>query len=276
MDGALLRTDVLAEGMAKALTLRPWALLGACLLFPLGGRPAFKRRIAHIAPIDAAALPYREAFLEHLRSERARGRRLLLATAADAGPAEAVAAHLGLFDAVLASDGRVNRKGRRKAEAIEAHVGSRFAYAGDSAIDLQVWRHAQAIVLAGASGSVMRRAGRLGKPIEATFPRDRNSVRTWLAFLQPTLTLPAIAMAGLAGALIGPGPASALFAAAAATASLVGMAGLISVLRIPADRARPPLRANPFASGALPVHQALIAAAAFLPLTVLFLALLLV
>ena len=60
-----------------------------------------------------------------------------LATAADRRTAEAVAAHVGLFDTVEASDGAHNLKGQGKAERLAERFPSGFVYAGDHAADLK-------------------------------------------------------------------------------------------------------------------------------------------
>jgi phosphoserine phosphatase len=64
-------------------------------------------------------LPYREPLLSYLRNEREKGRRIVLATAAHESIARAVAAHLGVFDEVIASaDGR-NLKGQANSPRAE-------------------------------------------------------------------------------------------------------------------------------------------------------------
>jgi phosphoserine phosphatase len=169
MDGTLLETDVLAEGMRKVWRERPSGFLEALLRLAMGGRPSFKRRIAALAQLDIDALPVRSDFLAWLQSEKAGGREVWLATAADRVTAEKVAARFNLFDGVLASDGAVNLKAHAKRRALESRFPDGFAYAGDSAADLAVWRRARAIVLVGAGARVTARATALDTPVERTF-----------------------------------------------------------------------------------------------------------
>ncbi|KAF0172729.1 MAG: haloacid dehalogenase-like hydrolase [Hyphomonadaceae bacterium] len=169
MDGTLLETDVLAEGMRKVWRERPLGFLDALLRLAMGGRPPFKRRIAALASLDIDALPVRTDFLEWLRSEKANGRKLWLATAADRATAEKVAARFDLFDGVLASDGAVNLKAGAKARALATHFPEGFVYAGDSAADLAVWRRAKGIVLVCAPRGVEQRARILGATVERVF-----------------------------------------------------------------------------------------------------------
>jgi phosphoserine phosphatase len=169
MDGTLLETDVLAEGMRKVWRERPLGFFDASLRLAMGGRPPFKRRIAALAQLDIDALPARHDFLAWLQNEKAGGRAVWLATAADRLTAEQVAARFGLFDGVMASDGAVNLKADAKARALAARFPEGFAYAGDSAADLAVWGRAKGIVLVGASPDVAARAKALGLPLEREF-----------------------------------------------------------------------------------------------------------
>lgn len=170
MDGTLLETDVLAEGMRRVWRASPLIFASACTALALGGRPPFKRAIAAAAALDIDALLVRTEFLNWLVAEKASGRTLCLATAADRITAEKVGARIGLFDQILASDGAVNLKAHAKRRALEARFPDGFAYAGDSAADLAVWAGAKAIVLVGARPSVATRAKALGVPVEREFP----------------------------------------------------------------------------------------------------------
>jgi 4-hydroxybenzoate polyprenyltransferase len=101
LDGVLARTDTLHEGLLRLLKRQPY-LAPAVLGWSLRG-PAFLRaEVARRVELDVTLLPYDEVLLSRLSEERARGRRVVLATSADRRVAEAVAAHLGLFDAVHA------------------------------------------------------------------------------------------------------------------------------------------------------------------------------
>ena len=97
--------------------------------------------------------------------EKAAGRAIVLATAADAVLAEQLASRLGFIDQVFASDGQRNLKGSAKAELLSRLFPAGFIYAGDSHADLPVWVHASGIVLVNARRSVAEAARALGKPM---------------------------------------------------------------------------------------------------------------
>ena len=86
LDGTLVRTDTLLEGMIALLgAMRLATLLGGFAAGPAG----LKARVAATAPFDPALLPYNEAMLDYIRGERAKGRRIVLATAANEAVADA-------------------------------------------------------------------------------------------------------------------------------------------------------------------------------------------
>src|SRR5262245_58610757 len=117
LDGTLVRGDTLHEQFLRALLRRPLAALGIPFAI-VRGRAALKRRLSETRPPAAETLTYQPDLLDYLRREKQRGRELVLATAADARIAESVAAHLKIFDRVIASDGVHNLKGAAKAEQL--------------------------------------------------------------------------------------------------------------------------------------------------------------
>src|ERR1700722_9584334 len=104
LDGTLIRGNVLWECVLMLLKTRPLLIL-RLPIWLLAGRASLKRKLAAKAHLDPARLSYRQPILDLLRQEKASGRRLALATAADRQIAEVVSDHLGLFDEVHASDG---------------------------------------------------------------------------------------------------------------------------------------------------------------------------
>ena len=156
MDGVLVHTDTTTEAVFTLVRDNP----AAALLVPLWllkGRAYLKRRIAERVDIDPARLPYNHRFVAYLKAERAAGRRLVLATAADAAYGERVAAHLGLFDAVIGSDGTVDLSGPRKLEAIRDLTGDGpFGYAGNHRQDLPILEHARTPIVVNPEPALRR------------------------------------------------------------------------------------------------------------------------
>jgi phosphoserine phosphatase len=158
LDGTLITGDTLLLSMARLARERPWTLLA--LPFALArGRAQLKQAVSDRVALDPAALPYRMSVLAFVREQRASGRRVFLATAADRRIADGVAAHLGLFEGVVASDGRTNAKGSGKVEAIRRALGDgEFDYMGDHLADLPVLRAARYGYLVAPSAALLERA----------------------------------------------------------------------------------------------------------------------
>ncbi len=182
LDGTLTPTDTLIESIIQLVKRSPADLL-RCPFWLLGGRAAFKEMVARRAILPVEHLPYRETLLGYLRGEKEKGRRIILATAAHRSIAEDVSRHLGIFEAVLASDAQHNLKGQVKLEAIRKAVGGDFAYAGDSRADIPIWEASKAAILVCASkrtGEAIRRK----VPIEREFARETIGLAVWLHALR--------------------------------------------------------------------------------------------
>ena len=265
LDGTLLRTDTLIEGFCALAASRS---VGPVLLRLLKGRAAFKQAVAAAAPLDPALLPYNETLLAYLRQQKAAGRYLVLATAADRRVAEAIAAYLGLFNEVIASDGTRNLKGEAKARALVDRFGANgFCYAGNARSDLAIWRQAGAVILVNApAGVVARVRGRMKVELAiadqpAVGPellramRPHQWVKNILA-LVPILAAHALTQpSAWIGGLV-------MFISFCCTASSIYL--INDLMDIRADRIHPRKRFRPFAAGTLPAPTAVLAAAVLL------------
>jgi 4-hydroxybenzoate polyprenyltransferase/phosphoserine phosphatase len=253
LDGTLIRSDTLIEGVFALSCSRQIA--PSLLRLAREGRAGFKQAVARHAVLDPALLPYNQELLAYLRRQKEAGREIVLVTAADRAVADAIAAHLGLFDAVLASDGTRNLKGSAKAEALCARYGRKgFVYAGNARSDLAVWGEAGAIILVDTPGDVAARARTL-RPVEAEFAGREPAVRAALRAMRPhqwvknlLVFIPIVT----SHELTEPGvwlAAMAMFIAFCAVASAIYIVNDLTDLA--ADRRHPRKRLRPFASGAL-------------------------
>ncbi|MEO9190554.1 MAG: UbiA family prenyltransferase [Acetobacteraceae bacterium] len=254
LDGTLLRTDILHESTLSLVGNEPWQVL-RLPLWLLEGKAQLKRRIANRVELDIATLPFHTELLEWIRTEQARGRRIVLCSASDAKFVAKVADHLGLFSEFIASDGVVNLSSHRKAEALVERYGARgFDYAGNSQADVAVWRQARRAVTVAASASV-RRAAAGSATVEREFLRTPAGLEVWLRalrlhqwvknllvfltlvashrFLEPPLLIATVV---------------AFFAFGLCASSVYVLNDLIDM---PNDRAHPRKRSRPFAAGAL-------------------------
>lgn len=267
LDGTLLRGDILQESFWAALAQHWWAPLAAARALASGGRPALKRRLAELGPVQPARLPYDEGVIALLQRWRAAGGRTALVTAADAGLARAVAAHLGLFDEVHGSEPGRNLKGPVKAAFLADRFGTGgYVYVGDAPADLPVWRGAAGAVTVTPSARLRARveatmaeaeAGAGDRPV-THLPATAHAAATWLRALRPhqwaknlLVFLPMLAAHQLDAVTLGQSALAFLSFSLIASAIYV----LNDLLDLDADRAHPRKRLRPFASGALPLAQ---------------------
>ena len=268
LDGTLIASDTLWESLLLLVRNHPLDL--AKLPFWLmRGKAEFKSMLAGRVQPDPALLPYRSHVLEFLRAEHAHGRTLLLATGADQRIAQSIADHLQIFDGVLASDSKRNCTGATKLEMIRQHLGpeTAFDYAGDSAADLEIWRHARQKILVNVKSGVTAALPQ-DRPPERVFQSEQSWWRSLLRAMRPhqwpknvLLFVPMIAGHQIKD-LHKLASAGLMFLAMGSIASSVYLVN--DLLDLAADRRHPTKRARPFASGAVSIPIGLIASAALL------------
>jgi len=161
LDGTLIREDVTQLTLSKYLKQNP--LRGVKVLFWfLNGRAFLKKKLAEFIKIDVSNLSYNPAVIKLIKEAKKKGQLVILATAADHSIAQEVAQHCGLFDDVIASDGRLNQRAAQKAKTLMKVYGEKnFIYVGNSKDDLKVWPHAQKAIAANVSLSVARKLKKL-------------------------------------------------------------------------------------------------------------------
>jgi 4-hydroxybenzoate polyprenyltransferase/phosphoserine phosphatase len=263
LDGTLIKSDLLWESLVRLLQRNP-LYLPLVPLWLARGRAGLKEQLAARVAVDAARLPYHEPFLEFLREERRSGRPIFLVTASDRRMAEPVAAHLGLFAEVIASDGRTNLRGKNKAAKLVERFGERgFDYAGNSAVDLPVWAQSRRALVVNASPGLEARARKLG-PVDRVFPTLGSGWRAWLQALRPhqwvknlIIFVPLVTSHKITQF---PLAIEALLAFIAFSLCASAVYVFNDLCDIDADRHHPAKRTRPFAAGALPLQAGLLAA----------------
>ena len=270
LDGTLIATDLLWEGLFLLLRQHPWALF----LVPfwlLKGPAQLKLEISRRVTIDPASLPYRQDVLARLNDERAAGRKLILATGTPRKFAEAIAQHLGLFDAVIATDGTHNLTSGRKADAlISAYGDGGFDYAGNSRHDLRVFDAARAAIVVAPDRHAKRwHADHGGELISAPRPTLRTiakmlRVHQWLK--NSLIAVPMVLSHEYLNL-------SMIFACVLAFISFSTAASAIYIVNdffdLALDRRHPTKRNRPLASGLVSAPFGMAAVAILLPISFL-------
>ncbi len=263
LDGTLLQTDTAQERFVLLLQRDPWRL-AQLPLWLWRGRPAFKYEMASRTRLPVEQLPVSTGFLEFLHAERAIGRRLILATGADAKSAAEVARRFGIFDEILSTDREINLTAERKRRRLVDRFGEKgFDYAGNSRADLPVWRAAREAIAVNAPATVLRRARSIAN-VTRVFEPPRSGAAGILQVLEPgrwienlLLVIPFLTTGGPAR----PGSPAALALALAAFCLCSSSASIINALgAIGENRNASRTRSRPLASGQTPIMEAVVLA----------------
>ncbi len=235
LEGALTPVDVSVEALLSLLRQAPAALLS--LPFWLRrGRSRMNREIAARVTLDTARLPLNRELLEWLQGQRAGGRRLVLVSAADARIAGQIAAQVGLFDEVIAGDGKTTLSGGTK----RALLIERFGDAGFEYVAHGFTPDAAAAAAPRRTSLVWIKAMRLHQWV-------KNALIFIPALLAHQVLVPTVFAQSAAAFLA--------FGLCASSVYLVN-----DLLDLTADRQHPRKRERPFASGALSARSGLAAA----------------
>ena len=257
LDGTLVRSDTLVDSTLALARQSPADLL-KLPGWLRGGKAALKRHITQAVELDVIHLPYNGKLLSYLEEQHASGRPLYLATAADSALANRVAAHVGLFTGVLASDGTHNLAGENKLAAFQERFPEGFCYIGNASADLPLLTACAAagaeVLIANPTAGLL--AGLRARKIvpSRSFVERTSPVKAWMKAIRlhqwaknVLIFLPLLlAHARAAGLIAGAVVAFLSFGLCASATYIIN-----DLLDVEADRIHPRKRRRPFASGDL-------------------------
>jgi 4-hydroxybenzoate polyprenyltransferase len=271
LDGTLVKSDTLVDAVLILARQQP----GSPLHWPRWvskGKASFKREVTGRAIIDVEHLPYNQALLEYLREQRALGRRIYLATAADQNFAEQVAAHFGdLFDGVLASDGTLNLAGSNKLRAFQDRFPGGFTYIGNAMPDRSLLAASVQPMAANPHRSLRRALHRDKTVLHREFQDRRPFGKVLLKAIRlhqwaknVLVFLPVILAHDLTLSTLTASVMAFFSLSFCASATYI----INDLLDIEADRRHPRKRARPFASGDLSPFSGIAIVAGFFAISV--------
>jgi len=181
LDKTLIQTDSLDEAVISLIFQNPLKIL----LLPFWlfkGKAYFKTQLSHHVNLDPKLLPYNMEVISYIQN--AHDRKIILVTGAHHKFADVIAAHLGLFNQVIATDETVNLTGKNKRDFLVKKFGEgQFDYIGDSHKDLPVWEKARQGILVNPSPSVRKKAKSKGN-IESELNNKKSIFRTLVSALR--------------------------------------------------------------------------------------------
>jgi 4-hydroxybenzoate polyprenyltransferase len=267
LDGTLSRADSLCEAILLLGRTRP-EMLPRLPFWLLGGKAAFKTRVAAKIKVDGLILPWNEPLLDYLR--RVPTRPLYLVSGADEAIVASVCRRLPLFIGYFASDGKTNLTGAAKAALLVRQFGEKgFDYAGNERKDFAVWERARSAIVVNAGAGITRSAQRRFA-VEAVIGERKLNMRLLLKCLRPhqwaknLLVFVPLFTAHLMG------QSSALILAGIGFAGFCAVASALYVFNdlvdLQADRRHPQKRFRPLAAGTVTIPAGLMLLAASLGL----------
>jgi hypothetical protein len=160
LDGTLIATDVLQEGILMLLRKNPLYIF-SCLLWLLKGKVHLKNEIFKIISLRYELLPCNKEFLSFLQTESSRGRKLILATASTTRNAREIAKLYPIFYKIYGTE-KINLKGKNKLKTLVEEFGeSKFDYVGNSHSDLKIFASARYSYLVNPSRSLERKTSKV-------------------------------------------------------------------------------------------------------------------
>ena len=260
LDGTLIKTDLLVESALALIKQSPWMIL-PMLGWLLRGKAHLKAQIAERVTLESDTLPLQNEFVDYLREEAAKGREIWLATASDRRLAEPVAARLGFFRGVIASDGQRNMRGSEKLKAmLEVTANGVFDYAGNATADYPVWQQAKHAIVVNP-GTGVEAGARSRTTVSRVFDDRPSCLRAWIKEARvyqwlknlligvPLLTAHAFNL-----------PSASKVAIAFIAFGLVASATYMfnDLLDLPSDRRHPRKCRRPFAAGNIGIASGII------------------
>ena len=253
LDGTLVKSDTLLDTVIVLARQNPQSILRIPSWISRG-KAAFKQKVSELAAIDVVHLPYNQPLLEYLKQQHASGRRIYLTTGADTVLAERVAACLGIFAGVLASDGSTNLTGSNKLAAFKQRFPAGFCYIGNARPDLPLLTYCIHPMVANPHRGLSAGLRSAGVVPARTFHDATSPVKAWLRAIRlhqwakNVLIFLPVLLAHVRA--IGPMVAAALaflsFGLAASATYILN-----DLLDLEADRHHVRKRRRPFASGDL-------------------------
>ncbi|PIE40854.1 MAG: hypothetical protein CSA49_06360 [Gammaproteobacteria bacterium] len=182
LDGTLIKTDLLIESFFSLIKKNPLYIIFA-LFWLKKGKANLKREIASRVNIPIETLPYNDAVIQYVKEKQQQGYITALATASNKKYADQVAEHLGIFDAVFASDDVINLSGSKKKAALnEAYGVKGYIYAGNAEVDTKVWQDSTAAVVVGGNALASQAEKICG--VDKHIPAEGGLLKKWLKALR--------------------------------------------------------------------------------------------
>jgi len=157
LDGTLIKTDVLFEGVVNIIKRNPF-LVFLMMLWLFKGKSFFKYKVAVNSNINFDLLPQNDSVVEYLTTMKNNGYRLILITGSAKIYAEKAAERFGFFDLFFGSEIDNNLIGIMKTRLLDSTFGvGNYFYIGDSKTDIPVFNSSAKAIVVNTKKSIIKR-----------------------------------------------------------------------------------------------------------------------
>jgi 4-hydroxybenzoate polyprenyltransferase len=263
LDGTLIFTDLLYEAIILFVKKNPLNIF-LCFLWLFKGKVYFKNKIFSIVIIQSKLLPYNRALIDFLEKEKAKGRKIILATASPLPIAIEIAGSCPIFSEVYGTENKVNLKGANKLKLLTEKFGKgKFDYIANSLSDVKIFTSCRYSYLVNPSKSLEKRTIARSN-LKYVWHCGKNSPRDYLKAMRVYQWLKNLLLFVplITSHLIGSVPLFVKTLEAFFLFSFVASAGYLinDLLDLNADRAHPRKKFRALASGKLSIPSVFILA----------------
>ena len=271
LDGTLLKTDILYEGITLLLKKNPFYFL-LCIFWLLKGKVNLKKNVFKSIDIRVELLPQNKELIDFLKEEYAIGRQLVLASASLKSVIYDISREIPIFDCIYGTE-EINLKGKNKLKVLIENFGEyNFDYIGNSVADLEIFEKSRYSYLVNPSKSLEEKTRKISN-LKHTWKSEKvklndylNAIRVYQWLKNFLIFIPLITSHSFTSTNL-------IFIATCGffAFSFVASSGYIinDLLDLNSDRIHPSKKFRSFASGKLSILTGLILVLTFLSLGLL-------
>jgi len=180
LDGTFTKSDILYECLVMAMKNNP-LIIFMCVYWLCKGKSYLKYKLSQQVDISSELLPLNREFYSFLLQEKAKNRKIILATASNEKYAENIYQSYDVFDDYLGSNNVTNLKGQEKLSKIKS-LTENFSYAGNSSEDFILFAQAEESYLVNPTKKAKKLS--LKRTFSGVFDDNSYGLKVWLEQLR--------------------------------------------------------------------------------------------
>ena len=172
LDETLSLTDTFYEVLIIYLKSNPLKLF-FLLFWILKGKAYLKEKLAQNIKFEPDSILYNKEIINWLIENKKLGYKIVLCTGSNIIIAKKIAAHLNIFDDIIASDSKINLVDINKRKVLDDKFGYKnYDYVGDSFKDLIVWSGSDKVIVNNPSKSLLKEINKVSKNLKIFYNKN--------------------------------------------------------------------------------------------------------